>query len=545
MEQLTLGWVLLASTLFGTTATGSRRDARAISEKVMDMARYSFDDQYQDCSRMMEEKLKTVNRTEFKNKVYKDTWKNASEHWQKQWGNSNRPQVLPQEQAVAVLAYTHRGDLSNQLNTAMHKGGRSPEHYLESFPFKTLHFLLTEALHTLRDDQGRRCYNVSRGVNGTRFTAHLKETVRFGHFASASLNESIAKGFGTDTFFVVNTCYGVSIGNFSFSPEQEEVLIPPYEVFRVTNYTCDRDGTVIHLHSQTALSTYNCEFLKATCSRRDVCAITEKVMDMAQDSFDDQYLNCSRMMEEKLKTVNRNEFQNKVYADTWREAAKHWQKQWGNSNRPQVLPQEQAVAVLAYTDGGHLYKQFNTLVREGGCSREHYLQHFPFKTLHFLLTEAVHTLQKTQRPKCNRVYRGIKGIRFMAQLNQTVRFGQFASASFNKNIAQDFGTDTFFVVNTCYGVSIRSFSFYPEQEEVLIPPYEVFKVTKVICYTDGTHIHLDSHSRHSNYNCALLKEKRCKAQPCVFSAGTSSPREPPHLWSLLLAAAALAAVGRL
>uniref|UniRef100_A0A8B9QZ10 NAD(P)(+)--arginine ADP-ribosyltransferase n=1 Tax=Anas platyrhynchos TaxID=8839 RepID=A0A8B9QZ10_ANAPL len=242
MEQLTLGWVLLASTLFGTTATGSRRDARAISEKVMDMARYSFDDQYQDCSRMMEEKLKTVNRTEFKNKVYKDTWKNASEHWQKQWGNSNRLQVLPQEQAVAVLAYTHRGDLSNQLNTAMHKGGRSPEHYLESFPFKTLHFLLTEALHTLRDDQGRRCYNVSRGVNGTRFTAHLKETVRFGHFASASLNESIAKGFGTDTFFVVNTCYGVSIGNFSFSPEQEEVLIPPYEVFRVTNYTCDRDG---------------------------------------------------------------------------------------------------------------------------------------------------------------------------------------------------------------------------------------------------------------------------------------------------------------
>nr|XP_027321159.2 erythroblast NAD(P)(+)--arginine ADP-ribosyltransferase isoform X2 [Anas platyrhynchos] len=268
----------------------------------------------------------------------------------------------------------------------------------------------------------------------------------------------------------------------------------------------------------------------ATCSRRDVRAITEKVMDMARDSFDDQYQDCRTEMEEKLKTVNRTEFQNKTYADTWRRAAEHWQKQWGNSNRPQVLPQEQAVAVLAYTDGGHLYKQFNTLVREGGRSRERYLQHFPFKTLHFLLTEAVHTLQKTQSPKCNSVYRGIKGIRFTAQLNQTVRFGQFASASFNKNIAQDFGQDTLFFVNTCYGVSIRSFSFYPEQEEVLIPPYEVFKVTNVIHHTDGTHIHLDSHSTYSNYKCALLN-------------GTSSPREPPHLWSLLLAAAALAAVG--
>uniref|UniRef100_A0A8B9SLW1 NAD(P)(+)--arginine ADP-ribosyltransferase n=1 Tax=Anas platyrhynchos TaxID=8839 RepID=A0A8B9SLW1_ANAPL len=282
----------------------------------------------------------------------------------------------------------------------------------------------------------------------------------------------------------------------------------------------------------------------ATGSRRDVRAITEKAMDMAQDSFDDQYQDCSRMMEEKLKTVNLTEFQNKAYADTWKRAAEHWQKQWGNSN-PQVLPQEQAVAVLAYTDRGDLYKQFNTLVREGGRSREHYLQHFPFKTLHFFLTEAVHTLQKTQSPKCNSVYRGIKDIRFTAQLHQTVRFGQFASSSFNKSIAQKYGNDTLFFVNTCYGVSIRSFSFAPKHEEVLIPPYEVFKVTNVTSYSSRSIIHLESHGVCSNYNCALVNEKRWEAQPCVFSTGTSSPREPPHLWSLLLAAAALAAVGHL
>nr|XP_038034723.1 erythroblast NAD(P)(+)--arginine ADP-ribosyltransferase-like isoform X1 [Anas platyrhynchos] len=281
----------------------------------------------------------------------------------------------------------------------------------------------------------------------------------------------------------------------------------------------------------------------ATCSRRDVHGITEKVMDMAWDSFDDQYQDCSHMMEEKLKTVNRTEFKNKVYADTWREAAEYWQKQWGNSNRPQVLPQEQAVAVLAYTDSGDLSNQLNKATLEGGRSHKHYFQSFPFKMLHFLLTEAVHTLQKTQSPKCNSVYRGIKGIRFTAQLKETVRFGHFASTSLERKVAESFGTDTFFFVKTCYGVSIRSFSFRPYQEEVLIPPYEVFKVTNVIHHTDGTHIHLDSHSTHSNYNCALLNEKRCKAQPCVFSAGTSSPREPPHLWSLLLAAAALAAVG--
>ncbi|XP_032063746.1 erythroblast NAD(P)(+)--arginine ADP-ribosyltransferase-like [Aythya fuligula] len=281
----------------------------------------------------------------------------------------------------------------------------------------------------------------------------------------------------------------------------------------------------------------------ATGSRQDVRAITEKVMDMVENSFDDQYQGCRTEMEEKLKTVNSTEFQNKTYADTWRKAAEHWQNQWGNSNHPQVLQREQAVAVLAYTARGNLYKQFNTLVREDGRSREHYLQHFPFKTLHFLLTEAVHTLQKTQNTECYNVYRGIKGIRFTAQLNHTVRFGQFASTSRQKEVAESFGKDTFFFVYTCYGVSIRNFSFFQKQDEVLIPPYEVFKVTNVTHYPNGTHIHLHSHSTHSKYNCALLKEERCKAQPCVFSAVKSSPREPPHLWSLLLAAAALAAVG--
>ncbi|XP_027321159.3 erythroblast NAD(P)(+)--arginine ADP-ribosyltransferase isoform X2 [Anas platyrhynchos] len=268
MEQLALGWVLLASTLFGTAATCSRRDVRGITKKVMDMAWDSFDDQYQDCSRKMEEKLETVNRTEFKNKVYKDTWKNASEHWQKQWGNSNRPQVLPQEQAVAVLAYTHRGDLSNQLNKATHKGGRSPEHYLESFPFKTLHFLLTEAVHTLQKTQSPKCNSVYRGTTD-RFTAQLEETVRFGQFTSTSLDMKVARSFGNDTFFFVKTCYGVSIENFSFNPKQKEVLVPPYEVFKVTNVIHHTKGTDIHLDSHSTHSNYSCALLNGTSSPRE------------------------------------------------------------------------------------------------------------------------------------------------------------------------------------------------------------------------------------------------------------------------------------
>nr|XP_038034743.1 erythroblast NAD(P)(+)--arginine ADP-ribosyltransferase-like isoform X2 [Anas platyrhynchos]XP_038034744.1 erythroblast NAD(P)(+)--arginine ADP-ribosyltransferase-like isoform X2 [Anas platyrhynchos] len=266
---------------------------------------------------------------------------------------------------------------------------------------------------------------------------------------------------------------------------------------------------------------------RSTCKQEPGC-IREEAMDMAQNSFDDRYQDCRCEMKEELKKVNRTEFKNRLYADTWKEANETWQ----NSTDLQVLRWEYAVAVLAYTADTGLHCEFNEAVCEGGRSRRYYLQSFHFKTLHFLLTEALHTLRKAQGHRCYHVYRGVRGIRFTAQLHQTVRFGRFASTSLQKNATERFGQDTLFFVYTCYGVPIWNFSFFPEEKEVLIPPYEVFKVTDVTHYPKETHIHLRSHGVRSTYNCALLN-------------GTSSPREPPHLWSLLLAAAALAAVGRL
>uniref|UniRef100_A0A8B9SHH6 NAD(P)(+)--arginine ADP-ribosyltransferase n=1 Tax=Anas platyrhynchos TaxID=8839 RepID=A0A8B9SHH6_ANAPL len=201
-----------------------------------------------------------------------------------------------------------------------------------------------------------------------------------------------------------------------------------------------------------------------------------------------------------LKKLYHVEFKNHIYADTWRRADERWRKQWGNSNHPQVLRREYAVAVLEYTANTGLYSQFNTAVREGGRSRGYYLQSFPFKTLHFLLTEALHTLRNAQGHRCYNVYRGVKGIHFTAHRHQTVRFGHFASASLQKN-------DTLFFVYTCYGVPIWNFSFYPNEKEVLIPPYEVFKVTDVTHYPNGTHIHLRSHGARTTYNCALVNGK--------------------------------------
>ncbi|XP_029898153.1 GPI-linked NAD(P)(+)--arginine ADP-ribosyltransferase 1 [Aquila chrysaetos chrysaetos] len=278
--------------------------------------------------------------------------------------------------------------------------------------------------------------------------------------------------------------------------------------------------------------------------RRDLNAVKEVALDMAPTSFDDQYQGCSRMMEELLEELNRTEFaNNSVYANTWTLAAAEWRSRQGRVPRLPALRPEQAVALLAYTLPESLYEAFNNAVRKAGRSREEYLGAFHFKVLHFLMSEALRTLRDAQPRRCHHVYRGVRDIRFTAQHHQRVRFGHFTSTSLRNESTQPFGQDTFFSVDTCYGASIRNFSFFPTEEEVLIPPFEIFEVTNVTRDKHRAFIHLRSQGTRSTYNCELVKEKRCKSQPCVFSAGRSVPRDPPRLWGLLLAATALAVIG--
>ncbi|NXX19881.1 NARE ribosyltransferase, partial [Podargus strigoides] len=270
--------------------------------------------------------------------------------------------------------------------------------------------------------------------------------------------------------------------------------------------------------------------------------VTELPMDMALASFDDRYRGCGRLMEQELAELNRTEFaSNDIYAKAWSEATKQWQSQQGRVPRPRALRPELAVALLAYSMHDGLYHRFNEAVRRAGRSRREYLGTFHFKALHFLLTEAVRVLRDTRSPRCHHVYRGIESVRFTARLRQAVRFGQFTSTSSREEEAKKFGEDTFFWVETCYGVPIGDFSYYANEEEVLIPPFETFEVTNITRKGSGAFIQLRSQGTHSTYNCELVKETHCKYQPCAFDAARSILRDAPHLWGLLLAAMALAA----
>ncbi|XP_037985901.1 NAD(P)(+)--arginine ADP-ribosyltransferase 2-like [Motacilla alba alba] len=225
-------------------------------------------------------------------------------------------------------------------------------------------------------------------------------------------------------------------------------------------------------------------------------------LDMAQDSFDDQYRGCGPAMIAAFPSLYNFEFQkNPLFAKTWVKAEAEWRKR-GSRVSPLASP-AQAIAVMAYTMK-YLYKDFNAAVHMAGRSRQEYRNNFHFKTLHFLLTQALVTLRHAQNGQCRHVFRGVRDVLFKARRGQKVRFGQFTSTSLSKEVAQHYGTDTMLQLHTCHGVDIQAFSYDPSNREVLIPPYETFEVTKVTQNGKRTWISLRSTGVFSKHNCALL-----------------------------------------
>ncbi|NWU03547.1 NRT2 ribosyltransferase, partial [Urocynchramus pylzowi] len=159
----------------------------------------------------------------------------------------------------ALMAYTMQ-ELHDPFNTAVRTAGKSRQEYRDNFHFKTLHFLLTQALQKLR--RPGVCLDVFRGVKKYQFNVNSGDKVRFGRFASSSLDKTVSQGYGTDTMFKVHTCFGVDIQKFSYKQSEKEVLIPPFETFEVIDVKTEGSTLNIGLRSTGNFSNYNCEWLR-------------------------------------------------------------------------------------------------------------------------------------------------------------------------------------------------------------------------------------------------------------------------------------------
>ncbi|KAF4795562.1 erythroblast NAD(P)(+)--arginine ADP-ribosyltransferase-like protein [Turdus rufiventris] len=230
-------------------------------------------------------------------------------------------------------------------------------------------------------------------------------------------------------------------------------------------------------------------------------AIRITPLDMAPNSFDDQYQGCGPAMSAELPALNRSEFQkNPLFAEVWPMAVAEWQKV-GSPVSP-LSSSDQAIAIMAYVVPD-LQLSFNWNVNIFGRSPQEYRDNFHYKTLHFLLTKAMATLKATKKhQKCQHVIH-LSRFKFYANPGDIVRLGQFSQSW--GSIDDSVSAPTVFKVQTCHGANISTFAGEPDNVIVLIPPYEKFKVTSVIDYGEKVEIHLNSIGTYSKYNCEWLK----------------------------------------
>ncbi|KAM9658971.1 LOW QUALITY PROTEIN: T-cell ecto-ADP-ribosyltransferase 1-like [Trichechus inunguis] len=214
-------------------------------------------------------------------------------------------------------------------------------------------------------------------------------------------------------------------------------------------------------------------------------------LDLANNMFNDEYEGCTEEMEGKSPQLLKEELEANQYLKTEREKAEQRWKQIKNNKLLKQFNDFRRTAIVAYP--GNVATEFNRAVREFHQNPHN----FQFKAFHYYLTRA---LQLLNSGKCYTVYRGCKTT-FYYSGRGNVPFGQFTSSSLSNSIAISlpFFNGTLFVIRTCLGVNITAFSYYPNENEVLIPGYEVYQ--KVIVETDNKFWLEDPKRSKSNFNC--------------------------------------------
>ncbi|XP_030634889.1 ecto-ADP-ribosyltransferase 5-like [Chanos chanos] len=226
---------------------------------------------------------------------------------------------------------------------------------------------------------------------------------------------------------------------------------------------------------------------------------------MALDSVDDAYNGCRENMSELVKSryLNQERKANIHFNDGWKLAEKRAKADEG-------LEKEQAVALWVYTSSHpNVYADFNRAVGHG--KRSYKNGTFQYYSLHFLLTTAIQILKEKQKSHM-RTYRRTKGTYDNIKVGKTIRFGRFASASLDYNETISFGDKTCFEIDTHFGADITKFSGNEAEQEVLIPPYEKFKVTSIHKKEDEPNLWCDlvykveSDNTQSKLNCAVANK---------------------------------------
>ncbi|XP_029622413.1 T-cell ecto-ADP-ribosyltransferase 1-like isoform X2 [Salmo trutta] len=168
------------------------------SLKPLDMVPYCVDDMYNGCTEQMHNKVqKEYLEHEIRNVgIFKQAWmkaegcaKNVQQRFQKDKSKYNSKDKLTHDHIKAICAYSGG---QTKIYPVFNQAVRSNRtEYSTSFQFHSLHFLLTDALRLLKENQ-QGCQTTYQRTN-MEFGGEVNQLIRFGFFASSSLDKGISQ----------------------------------------------------------------------------------------------------------------------------------------------------------------------------------------------------------------------------------------------------------------------------------------------------------------------------------------------------------------
>ncbi|KAF0037606.1 hypothetical protein F2P81_010480 [Scophthalmus maximus] len=195
-------------------------------------------------------------------------------------------------------------------------------------------------------------------------------------------------------------------------------------------------------------------------------------LDMATDSIDDMHDGCRSEAASRVNLFCLFEWRFRDFSFAWASAER-------DAKKPahEGLKEEHAVAIRMYTEGKQIQEDFNRAVKTQ--KHEYGTKGFEFHYFYFHLTDAIQVLHPNQTLCRTAHYR--TGRQFDHDvINTNMRFGAFTLAASAKHSFDLNGNVSCFEIYTCFGADVTHYSATNEAGQVLIPPYEVFKITHVL-----------------------------------------------------------------
>ena len=196
---------------------------------------------------------------------------------------------------------------------------------------------------------------------------------------------------------------------------------------------------------------------------------------METESIDDMYAGCRSEMLSFIDQLSVLEWHlNQQFSETWQIIEKHAKI----PVHPRLRDDHTKVLYMYTFRYLKMFRDsFDQMVK--GLKQGYSTYGFRFHYLYFYLTDAIQSLRGNQT-WCRMTYLNTNKHFTKGVINKEIRLGTFTLTASNKISHLSTGKVSCFEIYTCFGADISYYSAISENGQVLIPPYEVFKVTSIL-----------------------------------------------------------------